>query len=267
MRSHFTKKFFAIFVLILGLMSSHKSFAQSAEEMFHNGVSFYQKNDLDHAREQFSLILKSQPNNVQALYNLGLTEYKAKHLGLALGLWRKALALDPSNDDVGYALRFAEKAQQEKPIARTGDLFESFHQTFLRATPLSNLVIINLFLFGFAGWILIRYFARRNRSIENEEPSPPVPYVGVFFVFLFIASFSVLTAKVYDISTPRATIVSEKVEVKTSPDSSAATLFELFEGLEVVVRQSQGDWMQVNYPGGLTGWVPSNSVFTTAGRR
>lgn len=266
MRSHFSEKLILILLSIACVLVGEICFSQSAEELFHQGVSSYQKNDLDHAREQFTQSLKLQPNNVQLLYNLGLTEMKAKHPGLALGLWRKALALEPSNDDVSFAIRFAENSQQERLSSRGGDLFESLHRGLLRETSLGNLVMINLFLFAFAGWILIRYFAQRTRSIENEEPSPPTPYVGILFVVLLLASASLLAAKAYDLSLQRATITLEKVEVKTSPDSSAATLFELFEGLEVIVRQSQGDWLQVSYPGGLAGWVPSNSVFVTSGR-
>ena len=130
-----------------------------------------------------------------------------------------------------------------------------------------SLIVVNLALLAFAGWLLIRYFALRTRSIENEEPSPSIPYIGFLFVFGFAVSALIFAAKVYDLSQNRATIVVDKVEVKTSPDAQAATLFELFEGLEVIVRQSRGDWMQITYPGGLSGWIQANSTLVSSGRQ
>lgn len=273
MRSNFTRFLTAllsfIFCLVAETAYSQNQAAnspKSAEELFQAGVNSFQKNELDQARDQFTQSLKLAPDNVESLYNLGLTEHKAKNEGLALGLWRKALALDPTNTNVAQAIAFAEKALPARSVARGGDFFESFHRSFLAETSLMSLIVLNLVLLGFAGWILIRYFAQRSRSIENEEPSPPVPYVGFIFVIGLLISALVLAAKVYDLTLTRATVVADKVEVRTSPDSQAATLFELFEGLEVIVRQSQGEWVQVSYPGGLAGWIPANVVYLSSTR-
>lgn len=239
---------------------------QAAKELFQAGVTSFQKNELDQAREHFTASLKISPS-ANTLYNLGLTEFKAKNEGLALGLWRKALAQEPSNTAIQEAIAFAERALPQQPVSKGEDLFESFHQKFLAQTSLMNLAIVNLVFLAFAGWILIRYSALKSRSIENEEPSPPIPYIGFIFVVGLLVSAIVLGAKAYDLTLTRATIAEEKVEVKTSPDSQAATLFELFEGLEVIVRQSHEGWMQVTYPGGLSGWVPAKAVLVSSGRQ
>lgn len=240
--------------------------AQTADELFRSGVAFFQKNELDQAREQFSQSLKLAPENVQTLYNLGLTEHKSKNIGLALGLWRKALVLEPSNSTTQQAIAFAERGLPQQQVSRGDDLFESLHNKFLSHTSLMSLIVLNLVLLAFAGWILIRFFALKSRSVENEEPSPPIPYIGFIFVVGLLVSGVVLAAKVYDLTLTRATVTEKKVEVKTSPDEQAATLFELFEGLEVIVRQSHEGWMQVHYPGGLSGWVPAKSVLVSSGR-
>lgn len=265
MRSYFSRKIailipFAI-CISLSQFAHSQSPGQSAEVHFRNGLNAFQKSDYEAARTEFTNALKLEPSNVDVLYNLGLTEYKAKNEGLALGLWRKALAIEPGNDRVAHAISYGENALPQRAVARGSDLYESFRKAFLVGNSLLSLLAINLVLFAFAGWILIRYFAARSRAIENEEPSPSIPYVGIFFVLLFLMATALAGAKLYDLSIPRGTIVADKVEVKTSPDAASATLFELFEGLEVVVRQSSQDWIQINYPGGLSGWVPANSVF------
>lgn len=270
MRSNFIH-FCLLLLTVISTVTVGSPFAvatetKDAQELFQSGVTSFQKNELDQAREHFTASLKISPS-VDTLYNLGLVEYQAKNEGLALGLWRKALVLEPTNEDVQHAIGFAERALPQQPMSRGGDLFESFHQKILAQIPLMSLIVVNLALIAFSGWILIRYFALRSRSIENEEPSPPIPYIGFIFVAGLFVSAVTLGAKAYDLTLTRATISDEKVEVKTSPDSQAATLFELFEGLEVIVRQSHEGWMQVNYPGGLSGWVPAKSVLVSSGRQ
>lgn len=267
MRSYFTRKNLTFALCAVCILLSQTGLSQTppqtAADYFRNGLAAFQKNDFEAARTEFTNAVKLEPNNADVLYNLGLTEYKAKNEGLALGLWRKALVLDPGNDDVTHAIAYGENALPQKAVARGSDLFESFRKAFLIRNSLLGFLTINLVLFAFAGWILIRYFAARSRSLENEEPSPPVPYVGILFVFLFLIASALVAAKLYDLSIPRGTITAEKLEVKTSPDAASATLFELFEGFEVIVRQSSQDWLQINYPGGLSGWVPANAVFQT----
>jgi hypothetical protein len=61
-------------------------------------------------------------------------------------------------------------------------------------------------------------------------------------------------------------VVSEKTTVYSAPNDKSAALFDLFAGLEVVLDQSNDQWVQVTYPGALTGWIPKSSVFQTSGR-
>ncbi len=70
-------------------------------------------------------------------------------------------------------------------------------------------------------------------------------------------------------------MVTEKVEARTSPGQDQAVLFDLFEGMEVIVRESiktgaEGEnsqhWVQVTYPGGMTGWIPAETMMHTSGK-
>ena len=105
---------------------------------------------------------------------------------------------------------------------------------------------------------------------------PPFPSVAVIAGVLFVSGAALSASKAYDQSVIRGTIISKQVPVLSSPDSSATQLFDLYEGLEVIVRQfsseksadaenngAKKDWVQVSYPGGSTGWIPRSSIVTT----
>jgi hypothetical protein len=72
-------------------------------------------------------------------------------------------------------------------------------------------------------------------------------------------------AKVIDQSTLRGTIIAKKIESRSTPDMTGTSLFDLYEGLEVIVRQSTDSWVQVTYPGGPTGWIPKDAILTLDG--
>jgi hypothetical protein len=112
-------------------------------------------------------------------------------------------------------------------------------------------------------WLLLRYFGARRRALLDEQPLPPFPTVGIvlslgFFVMSFLA-----VAKAVDQSSLRGTVLPKKIEARSTPDAAGTVLFDLYEGLEVIVQQANDSWIQVTYPGGPTGWVPKSAVFTT----
>jgi SH3-like domain-containing protein len=88
----------------------------------------------------------------------------------------------------------------------------------------------------------------------------------ILLAILLLAATAMQAAKLFDQAVPRATIVAKKIEARSAPDTAAAPLFDLFEGLEVIVRQSKNGWAQVAYPGGPIGWVPQNALFATVGK-
>jgi hypothetical protein len=120
-----------------------------------------------------------------------------------------------------------------------------------------------LILFLSTGWSWLTHLGARRRALQNETVMPAPPILPVIFSVLLVGGFFLWAAKTWDMSETRATIVVEKVSVLTAPTDQSASLFDLFEGLEVVVRQTHDNWMQVTYPGGMTGWIPKTSLFIT----
>ncbi|RYZ80842.1 MAG: hypothetical protein EOP06_24605 [Proteobacteria bacterium] len=98
-----------------------------------------------------------------------------------------------------------------------------------------------------------------------EEAPPGVPWIGVLLLVGFVFCASLTLLKAYDLSIPRATIVVDKVSAQTAPGEGQTALFDLYAGFEVIVRSAEKDWIQITYPGGLTGWVKKDSLLATSG--
>ena len=254
-----------IFVFSIFVVSPMASTAL-ADGHFEAGLEALQKNDLKTARTEFRSALQQNPSQAQVYYDLGLVEYKDNHPGLAIGLWRKALTLHPDEPTVAAALQFSTKKLGHPSIAHEAESWEAFHEALLAPTPLWKfLALANLLLLA-AGWVMLSYFGKSKRARLNETPAPPPPFLGATFGVLCLIFFGLSAAKIIDAQTTRATVTLPTLAVRTAPDDQSASLYDLYEGLEVIVQQASNDWLQITYPGGMTGWVPKSSLIVTSGR-
>lgn len=237
--------------------------AQTAETHFRTGLAAFQKGDFKAARSSFAESLKLNASNKTVLHNLALTEQKLGNQGLALGVWRKALAADPSFHEAKRAIEWASKKLERPEIPHDVELWESFRSAVLVGTSLDRYLLLTAILLMATGWGIFGYLGARRRAILEERPSPPFPFLSLVFGIALIAFSGLAGAKFIDSLSVRGTVVPDKVEVRSAPDANATPLFELYEGLEVILRQTTGDWAQVSYPGGSIGWVPRQSIFAT----
>jgi tetratricopeptide (TPR) repeat protein len=236
--------------------------AQSAEP-FRNAIGAYQKNDFKTARASLQSALKASAENPILLYDLGLTEEKDGHLGLAMALWRKALAVQPGFTPADHALNWTRPKLEHSDISHEVEFWESLRSTMLVTTPLNRYLGSSAVLLLLGGWLFFRYMGQRRQARLDEKSMPPFPTVALIFTVLFLITASLSAAKAYDETVVRGTIVVKKIEARSSPDPSATALFDLYEGLEVIFQKESGEWVQVSYPGGSTGWIPRTSLFAT----
>lgn len=244
--------------------SSQNSAAAKSE--FSAGVIAFQKNQVDQARTHFYSALNDDPNQVATLFNLGLVEQRAGKNGKAIAIWRKALALSPGYYPAEKAIEWTKPKLERAAIPHDVEFWESLHDSALSVMTMEKFETLTAVLFFIFAWATLTYLGRRRRAILDEKPLPGPPIAailaGLFFVLIGLLSL----AKAFDIQDVRATVVVKKIEARALPEKDATALFDLYEGLEVIVRGSRQGWIQVNYPGGATGWVSRDAVVTTNDR-
>ncbi len=238
----------------------------SAAEAFSNGVTAFQKNDFPTARNWLRASLSKEPNQLVAWYDLGICEQRLGNKGLATAYFRKALFLKPRLTEAATALAYTRKSLEKSDIPHEVEPWETLRSSVLIVTSVYQFAFLTLILFFIASWLLLLYVGHRRRSQLDEKPSPPFPFAGALTAVLFAVFFILSICKLIDDQDLRATVITKKIEAKALPDESSTALFDLYEGLEVIVQQTRQGWAQVTFPGGATGWVPRASIFTTAER-
>ena len=239
--------------------------AQSFEENFSTAVSNYQSSQYEAASKLFETELENHPENAALLYNFGLTEYRLGRLGKAIGLWRKALSLKPSFAAAKDALSFATSKLEHKELPHQATFAESVRTGILLWISIHHaLFLLSVSLF-FLGWFGVKYLRERKNSLANEEPPPNPSLALIGYLAIFTFSVGLTGLKWMDTATVRATVLPKALSARTGPDEGHAELFQLYEGLEVIVSERKNTWLKATYPGGASGWIPEDAVLITWG--
>lgn len=233
---------------------------QAFDKDFRDGLAAYQAKEFAKAEELFGKALENDPGNIAATLNAGLTQFQLGHKGQALGLFNRVLTQDPENEEAKNALKFVTSKLEIKEIPHRIEFYESFRQNMLAPTSLGLYLAVTAVILLSFGWFLIGWLGFRKVSVRAEEPPPALPIKVPVLGVLFVIFAGLSLAKIYDQTRPRGTIVASPVEVKSAPTANSVTLFTVYEGFEVVILSKTSDWTRINYPGGLTGWVPVKTV-------
>lgn len=239
---------------------------ESAMEAYQKGLQSFQTQEYEDAKNFFQYAWEKSPKSALSLYNWGLAEHKLGNQGMALAAWRKALFLSPGLKPVKEAMEFLFANSSLPGLQRNQNHWETFRESVLIRFSFQSLFAMTLILFLISGWKAIQYFGQRYLAIEKELSLPGIPWSGAFFLVLFLGAVSLIGLKVFDYTNPRATVIQQTATVRSAPTASSSSLFEIYEGAEVLLKRKQPQWSQVKYPGGLTGWVENQSLFHTSGQ-
>lgn len=235
------------------------------EKAFEAGVRHYKEKKYEEARVAFSQALEKDQNNVQALTNLALVQYQLGQKGWAVALLRKAHYLDPDFSTPRAALDYIVPQLDVKEIPHEIQLWETVRAHFIVPFSMTAFLAMTALSLFASGWLLLAFLGKRRAAFREERSLPDFPLIPTIITAVFIVMAALTVLKFWDHKVPRGTIVSEKITVYSAPDDKSVALFDLFPGLEVVLKQTSDQWVQVTYPGALTGWIPKSSVFQTSG--
>jgi len=252
--------------LILALTGS-LLFAAAVEEqdLFQKGLAAYQSKQYAEARDSFQKLLDQGQISASLLNNLALTVYELDQKPLALALWRKALSLRPGFPPAMKGRDFLESKMTMRPLE--GDSFSLWAHRNLESISFYEILWFNALILAIAGWFGLKYWGERSAALEEELPLPPFPSMATAFLLILAFSLTVVVMKARDSSMVRATVTGAKATVRSLPSIDGVSLFDVNGGAEVLVRQAQSEWTQVQNTEGSSGWIKNSDIYVTSERQ
>lgn len=252
-------------LVFFSLLSSPSPAAENdLGKIFDTYQKSYQTNDFVSAKNTIEEALQSHTHNSYLIYNLGLTEYKLGRVGAAIGLWRRALSVNPQLKQASEAIDYAISQMQTKPLSQNTDSTWAWLQSIVvKALSFNYLFPLFLLLATLSGMGFIKYFAQKKTAFENDETTPQVSN-RVWTLFSLMVIVGLLSAILFaDHASTKATAILQPTSVKTGPDPEFGTLFEIPEGTEVMIRDKQEGWYKIEDPTGRLGWVSAEGILIT----
>lgn len=243
-----------IFSILFTLLISVSAFAQ--DNVIKEAETAYAQEDYSKAIELYENILTTYGASAEIYYNLGNSFFKAGDMAPAILNYERALLLDPGDSDVRFNLSMAKERITDRiePLGKffLVKWFESVQNVFSVNTwgtigiVCFILLIGCLILFFFSKWLRLKKIGF---------------YVGVFMLLVIILANVFAANQKDDLMNRKSAIVfSATVTVKSSPDNSGTDLFVLHEGTKVFVRNTLGEWSEIELEDGNVGWMPSKDI-------
>jgi len=250
-----------LFPCLIFIFSSLTLHAEDFQTQFNAGIAAFNSQKWDDSILDFRQALKWDSTNIAAHYNLALSYLKKENYALAAAYFRKTIELSPGVSEARQGLEKALAKLENKTIPHEIEFIETIRNTALMAaSPYSYYFLFGLSFF-ITSWIWLTYLGRRRRVIDAEPP--PLPISGFLGGLFWGLATLLLILKVIDMSISRGTIIESQVAVLASPGENQVELFSIYGGNEVIIRRAQDDWLQIQYPGGPSGWIKKESLLVT----
>lgn len=212
--------------------------------VFLQGIEAYKASDHDKAVRCFEALSAFYDSPVVA-YDLGNARYQRGELGKAVVAWKRALLLDPGNQDAAHNLRVVTGASPWGE-GLSGRLRQFYLGFTLEGLERVSLLLLTLSVLGFA---LFRVTGRRSGQV--------VSVLGLAGALL-VGAWAYSRAARWVVGR-EAVIVGQGAVVATAGPGFPGEypkVFTVHPGQVVTVHRSSGPFRQISLPTGAAGWVP-----------
>lgn len=255
---------------------AHAQVPDSLATLFAGANGSYESGDYDDAIASYERLVADGVVSADLDYNLGNAYYKVGSVGKAILYYERARRLAPRDEDIAENLMLARSLVRDRQFVGEGSWLKrtvmwpythlSTHELFLLATLWYGLLTIALL------GLIFRHSPFVSRVYPKISMVSPGRLLGLDKSQDFV--LAVCTTLVLTVATGlaaygkhhtqaerlRGVIVSDEVAVYSGPSKDSTLQFKIHEGTTVRVARERSRWAQVSLPGGLSGWIPKDTV-------
>ena len=243
---------------------------------FERGNKLYEQGDYDGAIGAFNSLIRKGVVDKDLYYNLGNAYYKRGELGKAVLHYERALWIAPRDKDARENLAFVESLLRDRQFIRKQNRFKrALVWINNNLNTVVAVVLTSLFYVLFC-LLLVSFVFRKSSFVVSLYRRLSILSPGRFLgltreqdlflavaitLCLFVGSIvSAYEKVVTERSRDRAVVVAPEISVFSGPSSESTLQFKIHEGTRVIIRAERSEWVQVELPGDLSGWVMSRKI-------
>lgn len=219
--------------------------------------SLYSSGAYEEAIAAYKHIIEDKGFSPELYYNLGNSYYKLNDMAHAILNYERGLKLDPSDSDLRYNLSIARSKIQDKSSSPSEFFIVAWWKSFSNLLSLNQLKLSGLICF------LLFLASLIYKSIHKKETDKPyMKYISILlFVLFLLCNLSAYQQYRTIVSTRCGIVISESVNVKSSPSKNSMDLFEIHSGTRLtILDNSMKEWLEIRYEDDKEGWIEKESI-------
>lgn len=223
--------------------------ALSPVESYNLGNKYYSQNNYAGAVTAYQEALQAGPD-ADVLYNLGNAYFKSGRIGQAVASYRRAQYLSPRDKDIRANLDFVRSYRADK-ILTLPDPFSRFLYDLFHFFPAREAALLALACFILGSLMLALFIVYRRKTLI---------YVSAFWITAFV--FFLVTILVWRNERQQLPVVITAAEVSalSGPGPEYKQIILVHDGTEGQIKETRGDYLLIQLPGGIGGWVQKEEV-------
>ena len=270
-----------LFAAVVTAVSCATAVAQPAQPetpvtIFQRANALYDGGEYERAAELYVQLVDAGMADASLFYNLGNAYYKLGAIGPAVLYYERARRLEPRDGDVNANLSLTRSLLRDRQFIDEAGLFRrvllwphrnlSTRETVVLASVWY--LLLTLATLGFVlrdSLVVSRIYrtlsmASPGRLLGLEKPSDFALAICTTLVLTAATSASAYGKYRAETLRPEGVVLQEEVSVFSGPSDESTLQFKVHEGTVLRIGGVRTHWVQVRLPGGLSGWIRSNTV-------
>lgn len=217
-------------------------------ELFEEGNRLYAAKDYEGARKAYEQAVDEGARDPAIFLNLGHAEYQSGRPALALINYKRALALDPSQDAARQSL---EHVGKELGISSRGVGFADIAGRYISFDLLA--LLGSLLVWGGLLLVLYAVFSNRKRGA--------LVALGIGAALIGATAVAIAWTGDSRVALSQISVTTTEISAHASPseNSQKQANLRIGDAVRVLARGDEG-WSLVKLPNGLKGWVQSDAL-------
>ena len=243
-------------IVLLFLLVSSISFAQTANDLFENANALYKEGNYQKAIELYKEIENKKEVSSELYYNLGNAYYKLNKVAPSIYNYEKALQLDPLNEDAQNNLIIANRLTLDRIEELPKSVFQKINKNVLQKLTYNQWAALTIFLSFIAATLFLLFYFSYTPNKKRLYFTTSI----ISFLLLIVTLVITYTQHDQTKNTIEAIIFAEEIEVKNAPTSDANEIFTLHEGTKVNVLDTVDNWKKIKLIDGKIGWIKREAI-------
>ena len=244
------------FIAFILLFLAQQAEMDQATVLFQQGNEFYQQGDYQKAAEQYELALQSGYESEKLYYNIGNAYFKLNNIARSILNYERAKKLAPRDEDIKVNLQLAQLHVVDKIVTPPPFYFTRIWHQIKNYFSIDQLSFFTIIFYVLTISVFIVKLLIKKETVQKFSYYALLPSFIIFLIFC-----GLLFSRIHEEKTNvEGIVMTEKVEVLSSPSEDATEVFALHEGVKIKVNQRSGQYFRISLPDGKVGWLPQSAL-------